>query len=244
MEVVMKKRVLVFGIIFALILSISVYFSFAEKTCEHHYIDDGDCTTPAYCSLCNKVMYVQAEHSYENIVSYDLIDGNMMLGGDKAVKCSNTGCSSTITTEVLPFITPLGYSIKQIDKNGAMLATLISSYIFNASEMDSFAEVYGKEIEYGIVCFVPSRMGNDPPILPDGTPDVTAIKLKLTGANGVNDLAVPQIPENSYDEKIVISAYLIIDKTVYYIQGNELNADFSQLVAVSCNDVLDKLANN
>ena len=168
----------------------------------------------------------------------------MLLGGQKTLQCSNTGCTATKTADIFSFIDPLGYAIKETDRNGLGISTLISSYNFNASEIDTFAEVYGKDVEYGLICFIPERMKDDPPILSDGTPDVTAIKLKLNGTNGISDLAVPNIPENKYDEKIVFSAYLIINGTVYYIQNNELNSDYSKLVAVSCNDVLNKLSEN
>lgn len=240
----MNKKIAIFSCVFALILAISVCLSFAAQPCEHSYKDDGNCTSPAYCLKCDKLMYVQPEHSYNTTVSYEFTNGNMLLGGQKTLQCSNTGCTATKVADVYPFIDPLGYAIKEVDKNGLSIATLISSYSINASEIDTFAKVHGKVIEYGVVCFIPERMKDDPPILPDGTPDVTAIKLKLNGTNGVSDLAVPNIPENKYDEKIVFSAYLIIDGTVYYIQNNELNSDYSQLVAVSCNDVLSKLSEN
>ena len=240
----MKKRILIFSLVISFILSISICLSYAAQPCEHQYKDDGNCTSPCYCLICDKALYVQPEHSYENTISYDLEDGNFLLGGQKIKKCSNTGCESTITCDVLPFISPLGYSVKESIVNKETAATLISSYIFNGSEIDTFTDVYGKQVEYGIVCYIPSRMGEDQPILPDGTPDVTAIKMDLTSTNGVHDLAVPKIPQSSYDEKIVISAYIILDGNVYYVQSNELVSDYKQLTAVSCNDVLNKLSEN
>ena len=240
----MKKRILIFTIVASFILVISMCLSYAAQPCEHQYKDDGNCTSPCYCMLCNKVLYVQPEHAYENTISYDLENGNFLLGGQKTKKCSNTGCEAATTYEVLPFITPLGYSVKESISDKETTATLISSYIFNGSEIDTFAEVYSKKVEYGIVCYIPSRMGNDQPILPDGTADITAIKMNLTSTNGVNDLAVPKIPQKSYDERIVIAAYIILDSNVYYIQSNELVSDYKQLTAVSCTDVLNKLSEN
>ncbi len=234
----MKKKVIIFSIILIIALSIPLCFAFASEECEHQYKDDGDCTTPATCSLCGEVAYVKESHSFDKISSYTFENSNLLLGGKKTVKCSNKGCVCKEEQEVLPFVDPLGYAIKQEDG----ISTLIASYAFNATEIDSFSKLSASSIEYGVICYIPSRLGTDAPLSPDGTPDVTVIKSKLTGYSGISDLAIPKIPDQSYSEEIVFSAYLIIGKDVYYIQDDEFITDYTKLVSVSCNDVIDALS--
>lgn len=235
----MKKKLIIFGIVLMLALSLPICFIFAGEECEHQYKDDGNCTTPATCSICGEVAYVKESHKLDKIISYTFDETNMLLGGSKVVGCSNTGCSYKETMDVYPLVEPLGYAIMEGDE----IATLIASYSLNAIELDNYSKLTNKEIEYGILCYIPSRLGKDVPLKPDGTADVTVIKLELTGYTGINDLSIPKIPLKSYDEEIVFSAYLIIDKKVYYIQGNELISDHTQLNSVSCNDVLSALEN-
>jgi hypothetical protein len=211
----------------------------AGEECAHQYKDDGNCTTPATCSTCGEVAFVKESHKLDRIISYTFDDSNMLLGGTKVVGCSNTGCAYKETKDVYPLVKPLGYAIKEGDE----IATLIASYSLNAIELDNYSKLTSKEIEYGLLCYIPSRLGKDVPLKPDGKADVTVIKLELTGYTGINDLAIPKIPLKSYDEEIVFCAYLIIDKNVYYIQGDELISNHTLLNSVSCNDVLSALEN-
>lgn len=235
----MKKKLIIFGIIFIIALSLPICFIFAGEECAHQYKDDGNCTTPATCSTCGEVAFVKESHKLDRVVSYTFDESNMLLGGSKVVACSNTGCAYKETKDVYPLVKPLGYAIKEGDE----IATLIASYSLNAIELDNYSKLTSKEIEYGLLCYIPSRLGKDVPLKPDGKADVTVIKLELTGYTGINDLAIPKIPLKSYDEEIVFCAYLIIDKNVYYIQGDELISNHTLLNSVSCNDVLSALEN-
>jgi hypothetical protein len=216
-----------------------ICFIFAGEECAHQYKDDGNCTTPTTCSTCGEVAFVKESHKLDRVVSYTFDESNMLLGGSKVVACSNTGCAYKETRDVYPLVKPLGYAIKEGDE----IATLIASYSLNAIELDNYSKLTSKEIEYGLLCYIPSRLGKDVPLKPDGKADVTVIKLELTGYTGINDLAIPKIPLKSYDEEIVFCAYLIIDKNVYYIQGDELISNHTLLNSVSCNDVLSALEN-
>lgn len=235
----MKKKIIIFSIVFVIAISFSLCFIFADKECEHQYKDDGNCTTPATCSTCGEVIYVKESHKLDRIISYTFDDSNMLLGGTKVVGCSNTGCAYKETKDVFPLVEPLGYAIKEDDD----VATLIASYSLNAIELENYSKLMNKEIKYGLLCYLPSRLGKNVPLKSNGTPDATVIKSELTGYTGINDLAVPKIPLKNYKEEIVFCAYLIIDKNVYYIQGDELITDHTKLISVSCNDVLSALEN-
>lgn len=240
----MKKRVLTLCLILALSLSLFVPLAFAEAECEHSYTDDGDCTTPAVCSLCGEVVNVEASHNFDKAISYSYNDGNFLLSGKKTVACSNKGCTVTNEADAGAFATSLGYSIREYQKNDAKYYSLTSSYIFAADEIKSYAESLGVDYEYGIICFIPGVIGNDPPINSNGDADVTVLKLKYKDVNGVCDLTIPSILETKTNDTFVFCAYFRFGTDVYYVQSDRITNNYKELTISSCAIVLDKLANN
>lgn len=239
----MKRKIISFILALVLIFSLTVSFAFASTECEHQFTDDGDCTTPAVCSFCGEIK-AQSEHNFNTVISYTLNDdSNILLGGTKNVKCSNDGCSVKETIEIDTFVKQLGYSVKNNNNSDPKRekSTLITSFMVYASELDSYANANNKKIEYGVICYIPTKIGNAMPIKANGNAGKNVAKVKLNGKDGVSDIAVPQIPASSYDRTIVFAFYIIIDETVYYIQSNKSVTDHSQLTAVSCNDVYSKL---
>lgn len=240
----MKKRALTLCLILALSLSLFVPLAFAEAECEHSYTDDGDCTTPAVCSLCGEDVYVEASHNFDKAISYSYNDGNFLLSGKKTVACSNTGCTVTNEADANALIDSLGYSIREFQRNDYTHYSLTASYIFNAKEIKEYANSLGKEYEYGILCFIPSIIGNDPPLNNSGDPDPTTLKLTYTDINGACDLTIPSINEAEKNDQFVFAAYLRVGADVYYIQSDRITKNYKELTISSCAIVLDKLANN
>ncbi|MBO5379753.1 MAG: hypothetical protein J6A90_05440 [Clostridia bacterium] len=240
----MKKRVLILCLTLVLSLSLFVPLAFADSECEHSYTDDGDCTTPLVCSLCDKIIYVQTSHNFDKTESYSYADGNFLSEGKKTVACTNSGCTTTKELDVKPLVDSLGYSIREYQKNDSTYYSLATSYIFNAKEIKAYANSLGKEYEYGIMCYIPNDLGNDPPINSDGTPDVTVLKIPYKGTNGVCDLTIPSIIEDRAGDEFVFAAYLRFGSDVYYIQSDKIFTDNKDLTIVNCSIVLDKLANN
>ncbi len=239
----MKRKIISFILALVFILSLTAGFAFASSECEHQFTDDGDCTTPAVCSLCGESK-AQSEHNFNTVLFYTLTDdSNILLGGTKSVKCSNDGCGVKETIKIDSFVKQLGYSVKNNNNSDPKRekSTLITTFIIEASELDSYANANNKKIEYGVICYIPTKIGKAAPIKANGNAGKNVAKVQLNGKDGVNDLAVPQIPASSYDRAIVFAFYLIMDETVYYIQSNKSVTDHNQLTAVSCNDVYSKL---
>ncbi len=237
----MKKRALIFGLIFVLTLSLFVPLAFAEAECEHSYTDDGDCTTPADCTLCGQDAFVEASHSFDKTVSYSYNDGNFLSSGKKTLACSNKGCTKTEDANADALVDSLGYSIREYQKNDYTYYSLATSYIFSANEIKAYAESLGKDYEYGIICYLPSVIGNDQPIDGEGEPDVTVLKINYTGKNGVCDLTIPSIIKDMAKDEFVFAAYLKFGKDVYYIQSDRIITNYKELGIASASLVLDKL---
>ena len=240
----MKKRVLTLCLILALSLSLFVPLAFADSECEHSYTDDGYCTTPATCTLCNEVVYVEASHNFDKTVSYSYNDGNFISAGKKTVACSNNGCTKTSEIDASALAESLGYSIREFEKNDYTHYSLTSSYVFNAKEIKAYAESLGKDYEYGIMCYIPGVIGNDQPISGSGDADITVLKLDYKDVNGVCDLTIPSINEAEKADQFVFAAYLRFGKDVYYVQSDRIFTNYKELTVVNCALVLDKLANN
>lgn len=239
----MKKRVLTLCIIFVLLTSLFVPLAFAKSECEHDYEDDGDCTTPANCTLCTQAIYVEEAHKFDKAVSYSYTDGNFLSDGKKTVACSNKNCTKTVELDAKPLIDSLGYSIREYQKNDSIYYSLTTSYIFNADDIKSYAESLGKDYEYGILCYVPSAIKNDPPINSNGDADVTVLKLDYTDTNGACDLTIPSIIETKANDQFVYAAFVRFGKDVYYIQSDKIFINNKELAIVTCTTVLDKLTN-
>lgn len=237
----MKKRVLTLCLIALLSLSLFVPLAFAESECEHTYTDDGDCTTPAACALCGQIVYLEASHNFDKDVSISYKDGNFLSSGEKSATCSNKGCTKAINQKAKPLISSLGYSIREFEKADCTYYSLTTSYIFNSNEIKSYAN--GKAYEYGIICYIPSLIGDDQPVHSDGSYDVTVLKLNCTGANGVRDLTLPSIISTKENDQFVFAAYFILDGEVSYIQSDKIIKNYKELGISSCALVLDKLNN-
>ena len=237
----MKKRALIFSIVLALALALFVPFAFAEAECEHSYTDDGDCTTPAVCSICGEATYVCASHNFDKAVSYSYNNEGFVSSGTKKIACSNNGCTQAIEENARMLIDSLGYSIREYVRNDFTYYSLATSYIFNSNEIKSYAGSLGVDYEYGIICYLADLIGNDQPIDGEGDPDVTVLKINYTGADSVRDLTLPSIIDDSANDEFVFAAYLRLGEKVYYVQSDKIFTNYKDLSAVSCNRVLDKL---
>lgn len=237
----MKKRILTLCLTLVLLLSLFVPLAFANEECEHNFENDGDCTTPATCTLCGIAEQAASSHNFDNTVSYSYNDGNFVSSGEKTVACSNKGCTKTTELEASPLISSLGYSIREYEKADYTFYSLTSSYVFNSDEIESYANSLGKSYEYGIICYIPSIIGEDEPVKGDGDCDVTVLKLNYTGSNGVNDLTLPSIIKDSVNDQFVFAAYFILGGEVVYIQSGKIFTDYKELGISSCSLVLDKL---
>ena len=168
----MKKRVILFFIVMIVLLALPIGFSFASEECDHTYTDDNDCSTPAYCTTCNKIALEAQEHNYDKSISYTFNkdeDGaeNFLLGGTRLVKCSNTGCTAETTEDVQPFISSLGYSIKEYESSitnddgtetPTNVASIISTYFFNISAIEDYAKLYQQNITYNVILYSQDRL--------------------------------------------------------------------------------------
>lgn len=55
--------------------------------------DDGDCTTPIYCTVCGEVVKEAQEHSFTTYTSNS--DAGCLTDGTKTAKCDHEGCKQT-----------------------------------------------------------------------------------------------------------------------------------------------------
>ncbi len=166
----MKKRFILFFIVMIVLLAVPVGFSFASEECNHTYTDDNDCSTPTYCTICNKIVLEEKEHNYTKSLSYTFNKDengkeNFLLGGTRVVQCSNTGCNSQITEDVQPFINSLGYSIKEYTttsddglQESTNNASIISTYFFNITAIEDYAKLYKENITYNIILYSQDRL--------------------------------------------------------------------------------------
>lgn len=239
----MKKRVLIFSLVFALTLVLFVPFAFAEAECEHSFSDDGDCTTPAVCTICNEATYVCDSHKFDKATSYSYNNESFISSGTKTVACSNSGCTQATEENARELIDSLGYSIREYVRNDCTYYSLATSYIFNSKEIKSYAQSLGVDYEYGIICYLSDLIGNDEPIDGEGDADVTVLKINYTGADSVRDLTLPSIIDDSANDEFVFAAYLKLGSDVYYVQSDKIFTNYKELTSVTCNRVLDKLNN-
>lgn len=167
----MKKRIILFFIVMIVLLAVPIGFSFASEECNHTYTDDNDCSTPTYCTTCNKIVLEAKEHNYKKSLSYTFNkdeDGkeNFLLGGTRTVQCTNTGCKCKATENVQPFITALGYSIKEYTSTSidgeetSNFASIISTYFFNNSAIEDYAKLYNESITYNVILYSQDRLSN------------------------------------------------------------------------------------
>lgn len=159
----MKKRVILFFCVAIVLLALPIGFCFASEECEHNLIDDNDCSTPVVCTKCNETVIPAKEHDYSTTISFSLPKDengrdNFFVASTKRVRCSNEKCYSEKNIIIQPFISSLGYAIKEnvyevANKEGIITqkkdATIISTYIFNTAEINEYAKLNKKEISYG-----------------------------------------------------------------------------------------------
>ena len=159
----MKKRIVLFFCVALVLLALPIGFIFAGEECEHIIIDDNDCSTPVICSKCEKTVVAAKEHDFSTVISYELPkDANgkddFFSEGIKHVKCSNEKCSFKSTISVQPFVSTLGYAIKEdtfevTNKDGSISekteATIISTFLFNTTEIEEYAKLNGNKLSFG-----------------------------------------------------------------------------------------------
>ena len=308
----MKKRVIIFFCAMIVLLTLPICFIFADEECNHTYSDDGDCTTPVTCTVCNDVIILETEHDYSTTLSYTFNkdeDGteNFLLGGTRRVKCSNDNCSSEIDEDVQPFISPLGYSIKEDtytteDYEGNIeettSASIISTYFFNVSAIEDYAKCYNLDITYSTILYLQDLLSEyvcgecdyeydgkipvikvmggkeytelvetdwkdvpetyvcpecgaakssffedkAPPISETGRLHQSVLMPSEAAVGRINDIAIKHIYREDYNEAIVITAFMIIENDIYYIQSDKLISDHTEIVGVTCNKIFEKLA--
>lgn len=160
---VMKKRVILFFCVAILLLALPIGFCFASEECDHKLIDDNDCSTPVICTKCNETVIPAQEHDYSTTISFSMPKDekgrdNFFVASTKRVRCSHEKCYSEKDVTIQPFVSSLGYAIKEnvydvTNKDGSISkkkdATIISTYIFNTAEIDEYAKLNKKEISFG-----------------------------------------------------------------------------------------------
>lgn len=310
----MRKRIIIFFCVSLLLLALPVGFSFATEECDHDCVDDTDCTTPVVCTKCNETVVEAKEHNFSTTLSYTLQkteDGmdDFFVAGTKRVRCSNSKCYTETTMEVQPFVTALGYSLKEdtynvTNKDGSVSekteATIISTFLFNTTEIEEYAKLKKQQILYGtflyrkdaltkgIVCkecnflydgvITVAVTDDDGSIeyeqvktawkdVPDTytCPDCGAAKSvfyeilesPINGSTGrfhqnvylpnkgeagrINDISIMKIDEGNYNAELIISAYVIIGNSLYYVQNNKFIGSYMDLVSVTCDKILEQL---
>ncbi len=209
----------------------------------HTYQDDGDCTTAEYCTACGELALEAREHDFSSSLSYSLRDDSFLQGGTRNAKCVNDDCEATAVLDVNPFIETYGYSVTEYDKNDRKSATITASFAFNKEEIDNYAsylsDTTGKtvKIEYGIIGYI-KRMVKFQPVRANGKTASYVIKANFSGFSGINDFSIPGIGSDFYGEEIIICSYIIIGDQVYFIQGNELITDYTQLTSATAEMLL------
>lgn len=216
----------------------------------HKYEDDGNCTTPVFCSDCGElVIQAKEAHDYKAVLSYTFTDDNFLNGGTRIVKCSNLdgdGCLASIEEDVPSFAGALGYAVTEYEENGYTSATITSSFNFNMTAMKNYADYLSQEkqkqvkFEYGVIVYVDALV-SFPPLRVNGSAANGVIKGSYLGASGVNDFSIPGIAPGSYDEDIILCGYFIFDDQIYYLQSNSLYTDYNDLVPVSVNKILNEI---
>lgn len=79
-----------------------------------------------------------------------------------------------------------------------------------------------------------------PPISKQGRLHENAL-LPNEVAGKITDIAIKNIPFSNYDDSIVITAFIIVGNDIYYVQSDKLVSDHNEIVAVTCNKILEKL---
>lgn len=308
----MKKRVIIFFTAMIILLALPVCFIFADEECNHQYSDDGDCTTSALCTVCNDVVVLENEHNYSTTVSYSFEqdeNGNdkFLSEGTRTLKCSNNGCTSETVEAVQPFVSHLGYSIKEntyaITGNDGSVeqvtaATIISTFFFNTTVIDDYAKINNLDITYGTILYLQDLLTHnvcgvcdyeydgkmtvtikengkeytekvetdwkdvpdtyvcpkcgasksefyddiEPPISSTGRLHQSVFMPSGSTVGRINDIAIKNIYNDDYNEKIVFAAFMIIENEIYYIQSDKLISDHNEIVPVTCNKILEALA--
>lgn len=206
---------------------------------EHTYEDDGDCTTAAYCNICGELALEAKEHNFDGSLSYSLRNDSFLQGGMRTAICTNDGCDGMSVLDVKPFIKSYGYSITEYENT----ATITSSYAFNSDEFKYYSNYLNDsldddvKIEYGIIGYI-KRMVKSEPLKSNGSIASYVINASLTNYSGMNDFSVSGIGTDFYNEDIVICAYIRINEDIYYIQGNEIFTDYTKLLPVTANYLL------
>lgn len=301
------------------LLALPICFIFADEECDHQYSDDGDCTTPVVCTVCNDVIVLEAEHNYNKTISYSfeerestiedsVLKDNIAASGTRRVKCSNEGCTSETVQDIQPLVSALGYSIKEntyaiTDVDGSVeqvtVATIISTYFFNTSIIDDYAKHYNLDITYGTILYLQDLLTEnicgsceykyngkmpviktengkqytvlvdaewkdvpstyicpncgasksefyddiEPPISSTGRLHQSVIMPSDSNAR-ITDIAIKNIHENDYNEKIVITSFMIIENEIFYIQSGKVIDNYKDIVPVTCSKILEALAEN
>lgn len=210
----------------------------------HSIIDDGNCLTPAYCSDCGEMAIDAQEHKYNDSVSFEFNDDNFLLGGSRLAHCSNEGCTYATTKIVSPFIYSYGYSVCEYNTNDWPSATITASYDFNLDDIRYYLIYLNNNndkkisIEYGTLGYVKDLV-KYAPLKANGSPAPYVIKENFSNKNDINDFSISRIGVDYYDEEIVICAYFIIDKDIYYIQGNRIITDYQELETITVSSLIE-----
>lgn len=113
-----------------------------EKATGNHQCDnDFNCETSLVCKVCEKTLAEATTHINVTTVKYE--NGFLSLG-EKAISCTNEGCTHSVKTELLPIFTFNGYSTNEDE------TAICAGYSINKNELNEY-NTYNAPLKYGVV---------------------------------------------------------------------------------------------
>ncbi|MBO4982435.1 MAG: leucine-rich repeat protein [Clostridia bacterium] len=163
-------------------------------------------------------------HLFDSAVSIDYPNGIDKIGIVEA-KCSVCGTLEGKEKNAPAIVEFSGYSVSTTGTKA--IAIGIS---FNSVSINQYKEVYGVDIEFGIVAASKPRLGNVSPLKADGSAYSNAV-LKHDMTNIYDGtLKLSNLSATLQKQEFILSGYIKIDKDIWYIQDDGISKTASTVV--------------
>lgn len=220
-----------FGLLLALSIGVLLTIGInASDSCQHtNAIDDGDCTTMVSCPDCNEIVKAELSHSFYTKEIVPNEDG-LQFGLTRHSACSNDGCLATLVKTQDRYVELIGYS--------AGGSTLTATYGIDFDMLTSYAKENKVNCDFGLVAGSKFYVGEYLPLDKDGNPLEYVSKIPVSPFfNDIYDFNIVDLLPTHLETEFMVAVYLIIDKNIYYFQGNEVITTADKLEFVSFNTV-------
>lgn len=172
------------------------------------------------------------ECSYE---SYDAV-------GTKTIACTRDGCNRSITENITPLFTCLGYSAPENGNGGIAVG-----YTVNKEAVTEYISVTKITLSYGVFAVLKDRLGTNDIFAEDGTVANGVLHADITKYEfSAFEIKIVGFAEEQKETKLAMGAYVVVSDGVAtkysYMQAKDKGESNGNYYFVSFNDIVPTIA--